>query len=240
MPEELLPGGLLMKTDSEVFKPGIDSMLLAYFAYSAAAKKSTRAIDIGCGTGIISLLLAWHLPKLHIESIDINYRAAELTAENARINNLSERIKVTACDLRLHREIFNAGVFDFSLANPPFYRRDSGKRSSDAQIATARSEMTCTLLDVCRAAAYLTRTGGPFFLVHKPERLSEIFSSLQDCGFKPKYLRFVQHSSSSPPFLVLIESRRAGKASLLVDKPFILTQTDGSDTDELRAVYTKW
>ena len=74
-------------------------------------------------------------------------------------------------------------------------------------------------------------------LVHKPERISDIFRSLNKSSFEPKRIRFVQFKSTSAPNLVLIESRRGGNPSLKVEAPLILVNEDGSDSDEIKMIY---
>ena len=74
-------------------------------------------------------------------------------------------------------------------------------------------------------------------MVHRPERLSEIFCALTRHGLEPKRLRMVQYKSGHAPNLVLIEARRGGKPGLNIEKPLILCCEDGSDTEEVREIY---
>ncbi|MDR0490807.1 MAG: methyltransferase [Oscillospiraceae bacterium] len=233
MADELWPGGPRFRDETDGFRLGADSVLLAHFAKAARVRKR-RVIDLGCGSGLISILLAWDDPDLLVEGIEIRPRAACLAAENAKNSGVSDRMSVLEGDLRRHRELFNAGVYDLTVSNPPFYKLGSGKPPDNEETSAARGEEHCTLADVCAAASYLTRWGGSFALAHKPERLVEIFSTLTDAGFEPKRIRFVQHKQTSPPYLALIESRRGGKPSLNIEPPLILTNNDGSDSDEAK------
>lgn len=237
MTEELWPGGPQYKDEESVFRIGMDSVLLAHYACSAHLKKIQRAVDLGCGAGIISVLLALNYPGLHIDGIEIQAPAASLAAENARLSDISGRLNIIEGDLRDHRRLFAAGAYDLVVSNPPYYTSESGKSPLNNEAAAARSEQRCTLADVCRAAGYLTRFSGAFFLVHKPERLAIVIKTLQEHGFEPKRLRFVQFSISSPPNLMLIESKRGGKPTLRVEAPLILTDANGSETDEIKSIY---
>ena len=234
---ELWSGGPLFKEEDGVFKIGADSVLLAGFAAGSTLRKPKRAADLGCGSGIIAVLLALNDPGLYVDAVDINKHAAELTLENAKLCGLADRITVVEGDLRAHSSLFQSGAYDLTISNPPYNRHGSGKHPSDAGLISARNDATCTLDDLCRAAGYLTRWGGSFFLVHKAERLSEVFLSLSASGFEPKRLRFVQHRQNSPPGIVLLESRRGGKPSLNVEAPLILFNEDGAESDEVKAFY---
>ena len=236
MADEMWPGGPRFIEESGVFRLGTDSVLLAHFAKNSKDGRK-RAADLGCGSGIISVLLAWDEPELHVDGIEIQPRAARLAAGNAKLCGLSEQISVIEGDLRHHRGIFIAGAYDLTVSNPPYYKIGCGKHHKDKDIAAARSEEHCTLADVCIAANYLTCWGGSFALVQKPERLAEVFGTLSDTGFEPKRIRFVQHKQTSPPSLVLIESRRGGKPFLNVEAPLILANDDGSDSHEVKLIY---
>ena len=237
MIDELWPGGPRFGEREDAFRVGTDSVMLANFAMGARIRKRKRAVDLGCGCGVISILLAWDDPGLLIDGVEVQPGPSRLAAENARLNGLDGRINIIEGDLRRHRAFLQAGAYDLALANPPYYPRGSGKAPASESSAVSRGEELCTLEDVCEAAGYLTRWGGSFMLVHKPERLADVFRALGGAGFEPKRMRFVQHKRSSPPSLVLVEGRRGSRPSLAVQAPLILAKDDGSDSDEARAIY---
>ena len=217
------------------FKVSTDSVLLASFA----SPKGKNGIDIGCGSGIISLIMLCTNETLHMTGIDVNEDAAETASSNIQRNGLSARYKVICGDIREHRKLFNTGSFDFAVCNPPYYPENSGKLSSNTVKALARGETLCTLEDICKAAAYLLPTGGSFYLVHKPERLSEIFCTMTKYSIEPKRLREVQYRIGRAPSLVLIEGRRGGRKGISVEAPLILTNEDGTETKEVLEIYRK-
>ena len=239
MINELWPGGPLFKESEGMFRLCTDSILLAHFAKSSRVNKRKRAVDLGCGSGIISILLAYDDPDLHVDGVEIQPDAALLASENTMLSGLCGRVTIHEGDLRRHNGFLPTGNYDLAVANPPYYVKGCGKRPESAGLAAARSEEFCTFEDICKTARSLTRWGGSFALVHKPERLTVIFSTLSDNGFEPKRIRFVQHGKSSPPCLVLIESRRGGKPSLTVEAPLMLTNDDGSDSDEVNLIYRR-
>jgi len=235
----LWPQGPRFKEHDGVFRLGTDAVMLAHFAGAGSSRDKTRAVDLGCGSGVISIILAWQNPKLFVDGVELRPEAVGLAYENVNLCELSDRVRIIEGDIRLHRELLTAGAYDLTVANPPYYASGTGKLPADEGIAAARSEAFCTLGDVCQAAGYLTRWGGSFMLVHKPERLADVFREMNAAGFEPKRLRLVQHKADSPPTLALIEGRRGGKPSLTVEAPLILANNDGSDSDEVKAVYRR-
>jgi len=239
MIDYLWPGGPRFAQHPGVFKLGTDSVMLAYFAQSVNETKQLRTADLGCGAGVLSIILAWNHPNMNVDAIDISEDAAALAAENAKLNNLESQINIFHGDIREYKEHFSAGAYDTVISNPPYYAPGSGKLPQDDRMMSARAERQCTLEDICLAAGYLARWGGSLFLVHKPERLSDIFRSMNLNGFEPKRLRFVQHRAASAPNLVLVEGRRGGKASINIEPPLILTCDDGRDSDEVKLIYKR-
>jgi len=237
MIDELWPGGPLFESGDGVYKVGTDSALLADFVVRKSRKRTKRVMDLGCGSGIITVLLAVNLPELLIDGVDISSVAVDCATKNAELAGITERVNNIKDDLRNFRDLWKPESYDLVVSNPPYYTPESGYISPDAKRASARSEQQCTLDDVCAAAGYLTKWGGSFALVHKPERLADVFRSLEKYKLEPKRLRFVQNMSDSPPSLVLIESRKGGNPSLIIEAPLILRNDDGSESDELKQAH---
>ena len=219
---------------SEHFKLGTDSVLLADFVNTASRK---RGIDLGCGSGILPMLLMQRSPALSMTGLEINPAAAEVAQENLRINGLFGRGHITVGDIRECRSLFPSGSFELAVANPPYFVPGSGKVSPDADKASARAELDCTLRDVVSAASYLCPTGGSFCLVQRTERLTDLLCLLREYSLEPKRLRFIAHSARHSPSLVLVEARRGAASGLKVLPTLYLRNDDGSETEETLRIY---
>ena len=231
--QPLWPGGPLFR-QAEHFRLSTDSVLLADFIRPGAAK---HAVDLGCGSGILALLLLARTEALDVTGLELLPEAAALAGDNLTANGFSQRGRIVCGDLRRARELFPAGAFDLAAANPPYFPVAAGALSPDPGRAAARSELACTLEELCEAAAWLVRSGGSFSLVYKPERLSELFCSLSAHGLEPKRLRLVCDRAESAPSLVLVESRRGGRPGLRVEPCLILQGADGAPSTEQRRIY---
>ena len=232
--EALCSGGYRFVYDDALFRPGTDTFLLSSLP---RPKPGLRVMDLGCGTGLLGLLLLQRQPDLSVTGIDIQSTAIRLAEKAAAENGLADRLTFHTADLRTVKSLFPTGSFDLAVCNPPYYPPASGAMADDSARRTARSEVDCTLEDTCRAASYLLRWGGSFCLVHKPERLTDLLCALRGNGLEPKRLRFVCKTAGSAPSLVLAEARRGGKPSLAVEEPLILQAADGSPTAEVDAIY---
>ena len=232
---ELWPGGPIYRQDPAA-PLGTDSVLLADFVPLRGAE---RGIDLGCGAGILSLLLLCSSEKLHMTGLELREEAAALARENLARNGLGERSRILTGDIREHRSLFSHGSFDLAVANPPYFAAGSGASSPDPARAGAREERDCTLPELCAAAAFLLPTGGRFCLVHRPERLAELLMCMRESGLEPKRLRFVSARAESAPNLVLAEGRRGGRPGLIVEPPLVLQDAEGRESGEVRRIYRR-
>lgn len=231
--ERLWDGGPVFM-QSEHFKLGTDSVLLADFVNTTGKK---QGIDLGCGSGILPLLLMHRSPKLNMTGLEINPDAAEVAEGNLRQNALDGRGKIVCGDIKAHAELFKTGSFPLVVANPPYFAKGSGKTSPKAEKASARTELDCTLQDVVSAAAYLCPTGGSFYLVYRTERLCELLCLLHEYSLEPKRLRFVAHKKDAAPSLVLVEAKRGAAQGTVIEPLLILRNDDGSETEETLRIY---
>ena len=231
--DRLWPGGWQFLFDDSLFQPGTDSFLLGAFS---RLKRGEKVCDLGAGTGLLGLLLLAREPSLHITNVEIQRAACDLARRTAALNGLESSITCVEGDLR-DTSLLPAGSFDVVIANPPYFAEGSGAKAENAARRTARSEVTCTLEDICVSAARLLRWGGRFFLCLRPERMAELMALCRHHGLEPKRLRLVQNTAHSVPSLLLLECRRGGKTGLAVEAPLIMTKEDGTPSAELDAVY---
>ena len=103
--------------------------------------------------------------------------------------------------------------------------------------AIARHEVLCNLEDIIYNASKLLKTGGRFYMVHKPHRLADIIVTMRCNHLEPKRIRFVHSYENKEPSLILIEGARNGKPMIKVESPLIIYQKDGSYTEEIHKIY---
>ncbi|SMC53799.1 tRNA1(Val) (adenine(37)-N6)-methyltransferase [Papillibacter cinnamivorans] len=234
--EELWPGGFRLISDDRHFKLGTDSAMLAAFP---ALSAGCRVCDLGCGTGVLPILMSARCPDLRIDGIDIQESALSLAARNIALNGLADSVRLIRADLRNPEELPEAGSYDLAVSNPPYFPKNSGFSKAEDTIAEARDDRSCTVTEVCAAASRLVRWGGRFAVVFRPERLVDLFWAMRLHGIEPKRLRMVRHRSGGPVSLILAEGRRGGKPGLKLERDLVLLHPDGTETDEVKAIYRR-
>ena len=231
--EEQIGGKYRMELSQTQFSLSTDSIVLADFArvFSGA-----RVCDLGCGCGALGLLLLAKCETLQVTGVEIQEPAARCAAENAAQNGLSQ-FSVLHGDLREYRTLLPANGFDIVVSNPPYYPVSGGAAPDKLPLAIARSEVCCTLSDLCACAAWCLRFGGSFFLVHKPERLTDLLCTLRAHRLEPKRIRLVRHHAGADANLVLIAARRGGKPGVMLEPELLLFTPDGQETTDYRRIY---
>jgi tRNA1(Val) A37 N6-methylase TrmN6 len=113
----------------------------------------------------------------------------------------------------------------------------SGERNLIDKKAVARHEVNCSLQDLVGAAAYLLGTRGRFDLIHRVERIPEIFQELQAKGLEPKVMRLIQSRAGQEPNLVLIEAVKDARPGLKIERHLVIYEPSGDYTDEVKEMY---
>jgi tRNA1Val (adenine37-N6)-methyltransferase len=222
---------LIQRRDGTAF--GLDAVLLSHFV---RLPRHGRVIDLGTGTGVIALLLAATAPEASIDALELDPGLAAMAARSVALNSLEERVTVRQGDLREVASHYPSGQCDAVVINPPYFPVGGGRLSPSPVRAGSRSELTCTLSDVCQAAAHLLKGRGRLYLVHRPERLADILGACRERGLEPKRFRLVQPTPNTAPNLLLLAAQRGARPGLTVE-PTLVVRSAGAYTAELSAIY---
>ncbi len=203
---------------------GTDALLLAAYIHGA---EDAKGIELGGGSGIISLLLGARNKVKQIECVEIQKTYADLIRKNVDNNGMGDKISVTHADIRDHSAFGTEGDYDIVFTNPPYMKNDTPP-SPHAEKQIARHEVHGTVLDFVLAAKKKLRWGGRFFVVYRPDRLVDLLSAMREGGIEPKRMTYVHSDPQNAPSMVLVEGKRGGKGGLVVTPPLFV----GNNTKE--------
>jgi len=215
---------------------GTDAYLLAAFARRAS---SSICVDLGSGTGVISLLCQSHRKYRHVYAVEIQEEFAELIRRNTALNGMEELISVFHADVRSFGQNEIHGTADVVLSNPPYMISGAGLSSADPRMEIARREQNGGIYDFCAAASRLLNTGGYFYTVFRPDRTADLICALRAASLEPKRMITVYPDADSKPCLILTEARKNGAPELIQSPPLIIYQsrTNRTYTDNMQKVY---
>jgi len=217
--EELINGCKIIQEEYGQ-KFGTDAVQLANFV---KIRKGERIADLCSGTGIIPIYLCALNSGITVDAVEISGESAELARRSAALNGLEDKINIITGDIRDIKTLLPASSTDVVTVNPPYLRANSGKISGDGIRAAARHEILCGLGDVIGAAEWLLRHGGRFYMVHRPERMGDIFYEMRAHKIEPKILRMIYKDIKSAPSLILIGAQKGAATGLIVQPPHLLT-----------------
>ena len=232
--DELQRNGYRIIQKKKGFCFGMDAVLLSGFAQ---VKEGEVAVDLGTGTGIIPILLEAKTKGKHFTGLEIQKEVAEMAERSVRLNHLEDRVDIVRGDIKEASRLFGKASFDVVTSNPPYMNDNHGLKNPDLPKAIARHEVFCTLDDVCREASLLLRSGGRFYMVHRPHRLAEIITALKTYRLEPKRMKLVHPFADKDANMVLIEAVRGGRSMMKVEAPVIVYQKPGVYTQEIYDIY---
>ena len=229
--------GLKIIQNKNGFCFGIDSVLISDFA--KRIKKGSKVLDLGTGTGIISILLSKKQENLKIYGIEIQEDVAEMAERSIKLNGLENDIKIVNDNLKNLNNYFEVNSVDAIVTNPPYKKNNTGLKSDDYKNLVSRHEIECTLEDIIVISKKLLKDKGEMYMINRAERLVDIVSSMRKNRLEPKEIRFVHSKQNEGPTLVLVKAVKNAGEFLKIEKPLIIYNEDGSYTDEILEIYNK-
>ena len=148
----------LIKQDKCAMKVGTDAVLLGAWVLP---KGSKNILDIGTGTGVISLMLA-QKTQAKIIAIDIDEDAFEQSRQNVLESKFSNQIEVIHSSLQEFSKS-STQKFDLIVTNPPFF--EQSLKSSDEQRSHARHADILPFDELIDGVLLLLEPKGKFNLI---------------------------------------------------------------------------
>ncbi len=201
---------------------GTDAYLLASYISGSARK---TAVELGSGTGVISLLCQSKNKFSHIHAVEIQESFAELIQKNTEQNSMSDRISVICADVRDVKSSDIGREVDCVFANPPYMKADSGKKNAHDEKFIARHEVFGGINDFCACASRLLKHGGKFCVVFRPDRLCDLVCALRENKLEPKVFLFVHAYPDAEPSMVIVEAIKGGAAGNKLTRPLYLAKS---------------
>ncbi|SFG12520.1 tRNA1(Val) (adenine(37)-N6)-methyltransferase [Oribacterium sp. WCC10] len=232
--DDLQCNGYKIIQDTEGFCFGMDAVLLANYALSAVTNE-TRLLDLCSGTGIVPLLIAAKTDCKELLGLELQKDVSDMAKRSIEMNHEEYRMKMIQGDLKEIKEMKLASSMNVVTCNPPYM--SAGLLNTTDRKLISRHEVMCTLGDVCYAAAYALKSNGKFYMVHRPNRLVDIFNELRRVHLEPKRMRLIYPYEYSEANMVLLEAVKGGKTQLIVEKPLIVYKDKNIYTDELLSIY---
>ncbi len=237
------------------------NLALDSFEQKYKKTKNYLFCDLCSGTGVIAnIFYSKHLLMQNKEAdknvkgilFEIDKKAVASAQKTIRINEFEKNLYAIECDIKKIKKISLkeneelreflsikqkvvkqnlSEIADILLVNPPYFKTEKGLKNKENRVLKARSERSCSILDVAVAASFLLKNAGAIYIVHKTERLAEIMDTLKKQKLEPKELTFIHSFADRPSQNFILCAVKNGKEGIKVNRPLIVYEKEG--------VYTK-
>lgn len=193
-----------------------------------------KIMDIGCGCGIISLILCLRTPDLYITAVEIQEELACIARENVIRNQRKKEITVRHRDIRemISPELLSSQ--DMIISNPPYKKQGHGRINPHPQKAMARHELTLTLDTLIEIASTCLKPNGIFHAIYPVLRLPELLTALAREQLAPETVKFIHPRMMEKAKLFLIKARKHGHGEISILPPLYLHTAGGQQSKALQ------
>jgi len=232
----LYNGKLICCQYRDGYRFSVDAVLVAHFC---RLKGGAHVLDLGCGSGIIGLQLAYLHPGIALTGLEIQEDLVALARKNVNRNQLNNRIEIVEADVCSIGKILAAESFDLVVCNPPYRKFGSGRINLGDQAAIARHELKADLADMLDGAAYSVKNRGAVVLVYPAVRFAHLAAVLAEKKLAMKRFQPVySYPEDSQARLVLVEAVKNGGEECRILPPFyIYSEKNGAYSQEMQRMY---
>ena len=152
-----------------VFRVGTDGVLLGALCQVENAQK---ILEVGTGTGLISLMLAQRNANAEITALDLNEDAVKLAQENFKNSPFSKRLQFFHQDFKTFE---SQKEYDFVVCNPPFFEENNSVKD-----ILARQQVELTFRNLIEKASKILSSEGIFSVIIPSESAQEFENLAED------------------------------------------------------------
>ena len=232
-----------------------DSLFLWDFARKNCSFKASQSLlDVGCGCGILGLLLARDF-NCALSCIDIQPQNCELAQINAGANDI--KASIICADFFKDWESGNSRIpsnfdensripsksfqrsqgFERIICNPPFY--DFGGENKNAHKNTSRNASSFDISAFASKCSKLLAPKGELVLCYDARLVDRLLQALLEAGLKPIKLAFLHSKPSKPANVVLVVAKKGAKSPLCVFGSLFACNESGTHSDFAKEVFIK-
>ena len=219
--------------DDNYFCFSVDAVILANF--TTLSKRVEKVLDIGTGVAPIPLILTLRKNDLKIDAVEIQKELAVIAEKSVKLNNLENNVHVLCEDIKEYARNHQENSYDLIICNPPYFKYNEESKTSDIkEKQIARHEVMIELEDYFVVSKKLLTNNGILSMIHRSDRFLEVMELYQKYNISPTKVRFIHTNLNKESKLFFIEGIKNKKATLKIEKPFVIYDKDNKETEEYK------
>lgn len=192
-----------------------DSCLFGALVARQSNQNTTQALDIGSGTGLLSLMLAQELPNTYVDAVELDYNAYSQSVQNFAASSFSQ--KLIAHHIDIHKfAITSVKTYELIICNPPFFTQHL--KSPNAEINKAKHNDTLSPNDLAALAAKLLAPDGIFWLLIPVSESEFYIQNMLQNGLYIHALYTVMDRETLPAFRKIISFTKHENSNVLAQE----------------------
>ena len=223
MKRDQVPGtNFIIFQDEDEFKYTSDALILSSFV-----KAGQRALDLGCGNGILSLRICPRFSEVH--AVDKNKNVLEAFKKSISFNKLEDKINLLEEDIFNLKSHYDTNYFDAVVFNPPYYDYENMKFETSQAKHFFDIEASLYIIN------YLLKNSGSLYIIYPTYRLAEVIYKINKNGLKVKNIINIHgNKNKKAKSSIIVAKKQANFGNDFRD--FYIR--DGLDyTDKMKRVY---
>lgn len=228
--DDFLGGQVKLYQPQEGYRATSDAVLLAA---AVNAKPNQKILDVGSGTGAVSLCIAARCPGSIITGVEIQPEMMDIARQNIALNAMESRVNIVEGDIRLPLPGLQTGRYDWVVTNPPFMLEDQASPVKVRDVA--HRESGCGLSEWITQCLRYVGPKGFFALINRADRLPEILSLLYG---RLGGIRIVPiwTKEGLPAKRVVVLGRKDSRSPAVLESGPVLTFADGTRSERAEAI----
>ena len=232
--DDLCLDGLKIIQKTEGYGFTSDSVLIANFVKT---KKKDKCVEIGAGSGIISILVNYKEKPEKIFAFEIQKEVASLAQRNIELNNMQAKIQIICDKIQNYKAYLEDGSIDVVFSNPPYFKYDERISGEIEEKVVSRFDKELPLCDFFESASKLLKFGGKLYFINCSSRLSECFCEMRKYNLSPKRMYFAHPNCSKNSSVFLCECIKGGKDGITIMPPLFTNNLDGDYIQTIQKLY---
>ena len=229
--DSMFRGDLRILQPADGYRFTLDAILLATFVKT---KASDSVLEIGAGTGVVSILIAATNAYHSLVAVEIQSELAQLCRKNFENNQMKNAV-VHELDVKDIDRLFNSESFDLIYCNPPYRKIGTGRLNPSVEKAIARHEIKMKLEDVFQCADRFLKPDGHIAMILPRFRENDFQLLAERHHFHVQERRSV-HSFANEPYAFFLASLGKGVGPSLELPSFVIYDHPGEYTEEMESL----